>query len=261
MFHVRFMISSRRILGIQFFNGDVDEALASMDRRGGLLIAPSGTCFARLREDEMYRRAVLGADVAIADSGLMVLLWRLLRGQKISRISGLKYLKHLLRKLKTEGTREIFWVLPSERARRKLFEWSRREPFPTASKNCYVAPRYGLEIEDRNLLSLLEQNRPSHVIIAIGSGAQEKLGYYLRENSSYRPAIHCIGAALGFLTGDQFAIPDWVDRLYLGWLLRLMTQPHRFVPRLVRGLELPWLIWKYGENLPPLGQKPVVTDE
>jgi N-acetylglucosaminyldiphosphoundecaprenol N-acetyl-beta-D-mannosaminyltransferase len=249
------MLSACQILGISFFNGDVDEALASMDRRGGLLIAPSGTCFARLREDEMYRRAVVAAEVAIADSGLMVLLWRLLRRQKIGRISGLKYLKHLLRKLKTEGTREIFWVLPSERARRKLFEWSRREPFPTASKNCYVAPRYGLEIEDRNLLLLLEQNRPSHVIIAIGSGAQEKLGYYLRENSSYRPAIHCIGAALGFLTGDQFAIPDWADRLYLGWLLRLMTQPHRFVPRLVRGLELPWLIARYGNALPPLRSK------
>src|SRR5205809_513395 len=252
------MLSACQILGISFFNGDVNEALALMDRRGGFLIAPSGTCFARLREDEVYRRAVVAADLAIADSGLMVLLWRLLRRQKIGRISGLKYLKHLLRKLKTEGTREIFWVVPSERARRKLFEWSRREPFPTASKNCYVAPRYGLEIEDRNLLSLLEQNRPSHVIIAIGSGAQEKLGYYLRENSSYRPAIHCIGAALGFLTGDQFAIPDWADRLYLGWLCRLVAQPRVFIPRLSRAVELPLLIWKYGEKLPPLrsgGQK------
>src|SRR5437867_9833687 len=129
------MASSSRILGIQFFDGDVDEALASMDRRGGFLVAPSGTCFARLREDEVYRRAVVAADLAIADSGLMVLLWRLLRRQKIGRISGLKYLKHLLCKLKGEGVGEIFWVLPSERVWRKLFEWSRREPFPIASKN------------------------------------------------------------------------------------------------------------------------------
>jgi N-acetylglucosaminyldiphosphoundecaprenol N-acetyl-beta-D-mannosaminyltransferase len=255
------MVSACQILGIYFFNGDVDEALASMDRRGGFLIAPSGTCFARLREDEVYRRAVLAADLAIADSGLMVLLWRLLRREKIGRISGLKYLKHLLRKLQGERAGEIFWVLPSERARQKLFQWSRRESFPTASKNCYVAPRYGLKIEDQNLLSLLEQNRPSQVIIAIGSGAQEKLGHYLRENSSYRPAIHCTGAALGFVTGEQIPIPDWADRLRLGWLLRLITQPHRLIPRLTRGLELPWLIWKYGENLPPLGPRSVVTDE
>lgn len=257
----RCSFSTVQVLGIQFFNGDVDEALASMYRRGGFLIAPSGTCFARLREDEVYRRAVLAADLAIADSGLMVLLWRLLRREKIGRISGLKYLKHLLRKLKGERAGEIFWVLPSEGARQKLFQWSRWELFPIASKTCSVAPRYGMEIEDRNLLSLLEQNHPSHIIIAIGSGPQEKLGYYLRENLSYRPAIHCTGAAVGFITGDQIPIPDWADRLYLGWLLRLLTQPHRFVPRLIRGLELPWLIWKYGESLPPLGRRSVVTNK
>src|SRR5438552_5907136 len=255
------MSATTQILGISFFNGDVDEALASMDQRGGFLIAPSGTCFTRLREDEVYRRAAVAADLAIADSGLMVLLWRLLRREKIRRISGLKYTKHLLHKVKAEGTEEIFWVLPNERARQKIFEWSRREAFPIASKNCYIAPRYGVEIEDRNLLSLLEQNRPSHVIIAIGSGAQEKLGHYLRENLSYRPAIHCIGSALGFVTGEQISIPDWADRLYLGWLLLLMTQPHRFIPRLSRALDLPWLIWKYGENLPPLGRRSVDTGQ
>ena len=247
------MAPSAQILGIRFFNGNVDEAIALMSQHRGFLIAPSGTCLARLRDDERYRRAVVVADMALPDSGLMVLLWRLLQREKISRISGLKYLKHLLRKLKGEGAGEIFWVLPSERARQKLFRWSHRDAFPTASKNCYVAQQYNLEVEDQNLLGLVEKQRPGHVIIAIGSGAQEKLGYYLRENLSFRPVIHCTGAALGFLTGEQIPIPDWADRLYLGWLLRLMSQPHRFGPRLIRGLELPWLIWKYGDRLPPLG--------
>src|SRR6266480_5215120 len=173
-----------------------------MIRRGGFLIAPSGTCFARLREDEPYRRAVLAADLAIADSGLMVVLWRLLKRQNVHRISGLKYLKHLLRNLKGEGT-EVFWILPSERARQKLVDWSQREVFSINRENSYVAPRYGSDVEDRDLLALIERNRVSNVIIAIGSGAQEKLGFYLRENLSYRQAIHCTGAALGFITGDQ----------------------------------------------------------
>jgi len=246
------MISSRQILGLRFFNGDVDEAVASMFRDGGLLVAPSGTCFARLREDIMYRRAVLAADLAIADSGLMVLLWRLLRRQNVERISGYKYLKHLLGRLKGEGKRDVFWVLPTKRAEQKLLDWARGAAFPTTTGNCYVAPRYGSEVEDRNLVALIEQRRPAHVIIAIGSGAQEKLGYYLRENLSYRPAIHCTGAALGFITGDQTAIPSWADRFYLGWFFRLLAQPRTFIPRLSRALELPWLIWKYGEKLPPM---------
>jgi exopolysaccharide biosynthesis WecB/TagA/CpsF family protein len=246
------MIPTSQILGIQFFNGNVEEVVRLMFQRSGLLVAPSGTCFARLREDEQYRRALVSADLAIADSGLMVLVWRLLRHQKIRRISGLKYLQQLLAKLRGEPNTEIFWVLPSELARQKLLDWSRREAFAVKIDNCYVAPQYGLEIEDRDLLALIEERRPAHVLIAIGSGRQEKLGYYLRENLSYRPAIHCIGAALGFITGDQIRIPGWADRVYLGWLVRLFSQPHRFIPRLSRAHKLPWLIWRYGEKMPPL---------
>ena len=117
------MTPTRQILGIQFFNGSVDEAVALMFRDGGLLVAPSGTCFARFREDETYRRALLAADLVIADSGLMVVLWRFLQRENIQRISGLKYLKHLLGRLKGEGTVEVFWVLPSKRGRQKLLAW------------------------------------------------------------------------------------------------------------------------------------------
>ena len=246
------MTPARQILGIRFFNGDVDEAVQSMVQRGGFLIAPSGTCFARLREDERYRRAVLTADLAIADSGLMVALCHLFRRQRLQRISGLKYLKHLLATLKAARTGGVFWILPNERAAQKLLDWSGREALTISVEDCHVAPRYETEVGDPNLLALIERRHPAQVIIGIGSGAQEKLGHYLREHLSYRPAIHCIGAALGFLTGDQIAIPDWADRVFLGWLWRLFAQPRTFVPRLSRGLELPWLLWKYGEKLPPM---------
>jgi exopolysaccharide biosynthesis WecB/TagA/CpsF family protein len=244
------MTPTRQILGLRFFNGDVDEAVAFIHRHGGYLVAPSGTCFARLRNDESYRRAMLSADLAIADSGLMVLTWRLLRREKIQRISGLKYLKRLLTKLNREENARLFWILPNKPARQKLLDCFRRELFSVKSDDCYVAPRYGLEVEDRHLLALIEKRQPAHIVIAIGSGPQEKLGHYLCENLSYRPAIHCTGAALGFITGDQITIPDWADRFFLGWFFRLIAQPQIFIPRLTRGLALPWLIWKYGEKIP-----------
>ena len=102
------------------------------------------------------------------------------------------------------------------------------------------------------MLALVEQRQPRNVIIAIGNGPQEKLGVYLRDHLSYRPAIHCIGAALGFLTGDQVAIPNWADRFYLGWLLRLFAQPRIFIPRLTRAAALPWMLLKFGRELPSL---------
>jgi Teichoic acid biosynthesis proteins len=112
-----------------------------------------------------------------------------------------------------------------------------------------------LEIDDRHLLALVEEHRPARRRDRDRRRPQEKLGHYLRENLSYRPAIHCTGAALSFITGDQVVIPDWADRFYLGWLWRLFAQPRIFIPRLARALELPWLIWKYGENLPLFREK------
>jgi N-acetylglucosaminyldiphosphoundecaprenol N-acetyl-beta-D-mannosaminyltransferase len=246
------MPATQQILGLRFFDGNIDEAIELMFRHGGFLVAPSGTCFARLRRDAPYREAMTHADLAIPDSGAMVLLWRILRGQKIQRISGLKYLQHLSARFFADKTKSVFWIVANEAAREKTVRWLGANQFPSADVDLYIAPRYGVTIEDRELLAKIDHRRPTHVVIGIGSGPQEKLGHFLRDHLPYRPAIHCLGAALGFLTGDQIKIPDWADRFYLGWLLRLSAQPHIFIPRLTRALELPWLIIKYGEKLPPL---------
>jgi len=247
------MPATQQILGLHFFDGDADEAVALMFKQGGFLVAPSGTCFARLRRDAAYRQAMTQADLVIPDSGAMVLFWRALNGRKIKRISGLKYLQRLTARFFADKATNVFWILPSEAAREKTMVWLGSNQFPFADANLYVAPRYGSTgIEDHELLAKIETQRPEHIVIGIGSGPQEKLGYFLRDHLPYRPAIDCVGAALGFLTGDQVAIPDWADRYYLGWLLRLIAQPHVFVPRFARALELPWLIIRYGEDLPPL---------
>jgi N-acetylglucosaminyldiphosphoundecaprenol N-acetyl-beta-D-mannosaminyltransferase len=242
----------QQILGINFSLGQADQLIAQLAVSGGLMVAPSAPGMVRLTDDDPYRRAMLATDIAIPDSGLMVLMWQLLRRQKMERLSGFKYLKQLLAALKRDSSSEIFWVLPSARSQEKLFEWAQRESFPLKIDNCYIAPRYAVEVEDRHLLELIAQRRPRHVLVAIGSGPQEKLGHFLIERLDYRPAIHCIGAALGFITGDQTAIPDWADRFYLGWLLRFLAQPRLFAPRVLMSLKLPGLMIRYGENLPPL---------
>jgi exopolysaccharide biosynthesis WecB/TagA/CpsF family protein len=242
----------QQILGVRFFDGAVDGAVEAMCRGGGLLVVPAGPALVAIQYDEAYRKALTNADLAIADSGFMVLLWRILRRKSIARISGLAYLKRLLELLSVRESGQIHFVLPSENARIKAVTWLKSRDFRCEPENFYVAPRYGLSVEDRLLAETLNTRRPNHVVIGLGGGVQEKLGLYLRDTLDYRPAIHCIGAALGFLTGDQKPIPDWADRLYLGWLLRLARNPRRYFRRFWTAHELPGLIMKYGEKLPPM---------
>ena len=248
-------MSTEQILGIKFFSGEVDRAIDLMSERGGFLVAPSGACFARLRRDEIYRKAMLNADVVIPDSGAMVLLWSLFGGRKLTRVSGLKYLHCLSDKFFAERHNDVFWVVPSEKARGTTGRWLDQNNFRFSSDDFYVAPIYGPVVEDRRLVDQIHNRKPRHVVIGIGSGPQEKLGHYLREHLNYRPAIHCIGAALAFLTGDQPPIPMWADRCYLGWLLRLLRQPRVFGPRYLSALNLPWLLLRYRQEMPPLRSK------
>jgi UDP-N-acetyl-D-mannosaminuronic acid transferase (WecB/TagA/CpsF family) len=248
--------STVQILGLRFFDGSVDEVATIISRNGGVLIVPAAPALVRLQNDSIYREAVVRADAAIPDSGLMVLTWALLGGKRLQRISGLAYLQRLLIEPRFGNNGQTFFVLPSESAQVKLLGWSGREGRAITSDDCYVAPQYDLKVEDRRLLEFVRARKPRHIVIAIGNGPQEKLGIFLRDNLDFRPAIHCIGAALGFLTGDQVAIPRWADRLYLGWLLRLFAQPRIFVPRLARAAKLPWLLMRYRAELPPvIGRK------
>lgn len=242
----------QQILGIRFFDGTVAEAVDQALEKRGLVVAPSGTCFERLTEDAVYRTAMTQADLVLPDSGFMVLLWRLLHGRRIARISGLAYLQELLRRPDLKENGAVLWILPDEEARSKAMRWLENHGFATAPDDYYVAPLYGSRVEDPSLAGRISTRQPRHVVIALSGGVQEKLGFYLREHAGYRPAIHCIGAALGFITGYQIAIPAWADRLYLGWLLRLLSNPQRFLPRAMSAFALPGLIVRHGGSLPPL---------
>jgi N-acetylglucosaminyldiphosphoundecaprenol N-acetyl-beta-D-mannosaminyltransferase len=114
----------------------------------------------------------------------------------------------------------------------------------------YVAPFYRGVFEDPILAGTIERLRPSHVVMGVGGGVQEPLGLYLKRNLSYLPAIHCIGAAIGFLTGEQVRIPVWTDLLGLGWLWRTVSDPRRFLPRYWEARHLAELMFLYGERSP-----------
>ncbi len=194
------------------------------------------------------------ADLVIADSGFVVLLWRLITGRRVTRISGFAYLKTLLQHPTLRETGACLWVVPTEIAREKAQQFLLRLGIPVARDDFYVAPTYATPVEDNVLLEVVRRHRSPHIVVAVGGGTQDKLGLFLKTNAGYLPAIHCIGAALGFLTDDQITIPDWADRVYLGWFFRFFAQPRIFIPRLTRALTLPALIIKYREELPPLVQ-------
>src|SRR5437762_10284552 len=202
---------THQILGIKFFGGTSREAVAEITRTGGLLVAPAAPSMINLCRDEDYRQALLAADLAIADSGFMVLLWKLFTGEGVPRISGLEHVKRLLEHESVRQPGSVLWVIATEASRDKLLEFlsgervrprvpvtapTRHELHPApdfapplsdvsmsvvsvSKPKIYIAPKYGRPVQDETLLGLVRQIRPQHIVIAVGGGVQDKLGLYL----------------------------------------------------------------------------------
>ncbi len=247
------------ILGVRYLVGDAGAAVAWALGRRGLVVAPSGPNLAAMDRDPAYARAVMAADLAVTDSGLMLALWAVSRGRLLPRVSGLGFLRALLAHADFARERTL-WVVPGEREGASIRSWLTCHGLQPGSN--YVAPMYARGpggLFDPELLAQIERERPGCVFLCISGGVQEKLGHWLRDHLSYRPAIICIGAAIAFITGEQASISPRADRWALGWLLRCLRDPRRFVPRYAAALRLVPLLLRWGVRAP--GEKWKVTSD
>ncbi|HTX42983.1 MAG TPA: WecB/TagA/CpsF family glycosyltransferase [Acidobacteriaceae bacterium] len=234
---------------MQFYAGDVHGAVEQV-RQGGLLVVPAAPALKDLVADVPYREALLNADVAITDSALMVMVWNLMERDSVRRISGLSYLRALLRLDEVRAPGNTFWIMAGETSSKRNLRWLSGHGIAIPESCVWLAPMYGAEIDDPGLLTAIRNQRPKHIVITLGGGTQERLGLYLKRNLDYLPAIHCIGAAIAFLSGDQVRIPRWADRFYLGWLFRCVSAPSRYVPRYWAARKLLPLIVRYRSEMP-----------
>ena len=102
----------------------------------------------------------------------------------------------------------------------------------------YIAPHYKKKITDILLLSFIKKYKPRYIIINIGGGTQEPLAIYLRKNIKFKISIMCTGAAIAFMTGEQAPINKLIDKIYLGWLLRIVWDPKLYLGRILKSFKI-----------------------
>jgi N-acetylglucosaminyldiphosphoundecaprenol N-acetyl-beta-D-mannosaminyltransferase len=245
------MTTPVRILGLDFFQGSVGEAVRTA-ASGGLVVAPSGPGLATLPDDAVYRAALTAADVCLLDSGLLAGLWESKHLRKLDRISGYNFLVEFLKLPDLAQPGATLWVAPTEEAASHTRQWLAKDRgLIVPAEAWHVAPQYDvIDVKDEVLLKLVLSRQPRFIFIGVGGGPQEKLGAWLKSKLNYRPAILCTGAAIAFLTGEQARIPAWADQARLGWLLRCLHDPRRFIPRYWQARKLVSVYRHWGEQLP-----------
>ena len=203
----------------------------------GLFVFPAGPALASIQKSNEYYKSIQKADFVFFDSGFFVLLLKFFKNINVNKFSGYKFLNLFFSYLKNNRKKSVFCIDPNLK-----FSKSNKSFFKNLGVKKiynYLAPKYNSKnLIDKKLLKLLKKAKPDFILTNIGGGNQEILGLYLKKNLKFKTTILCTGGAISFFTRDQAPINSFIDKFYLGWLVRLIFNPFVFLKRYVFGLRL-----------------------
>ncbi len=222
--------------GVKFYDFSFSQIIKKLNKNGGVLVAPAASALVNIDNDKEYYKALKNSDVAILDSGFFCILWRIFKKQRLNKFSGYLFLKKLIKYLSNKNFNilTIDPTLDDSEQNKKLLK---KEGIKHV--NSYVAPMYlKNNIKDQKLLKKIKKTKPKFIIINIGGQTQEVLGIYIKKKIKQKINIICTGAAIAFMTKRQAPINDFIDKYYLGWLLRLIYGPKNVVIRILKSFLL-----------------------
>ena len=219
------------------FNNIYDKNFKKYIVKKGLFVFPAGPALASISHSNEYYDSIRKADLVFFDSGFFVLLLKLFKNISVNKFSGYKFLNLFFNHLKKNKNKSVFCIDPNLKFCKSNKNFLKKLGVKKVYN--YLAPNYEIKnFSDRKLLNKIKKVNPDFILTNIGGGKQEILGLYLKKNLKTKTTILCTGAAISFFTRDQAPINSLIDKLYLGWFLRLIFNPFVFLKRYLYGLKL-----------------------
>jgi N-acetylglucosaminyldiphosphoundecaprenol N-acetyl-beta-D-mannosaminyltransferase len=218
---------------IKFYSGNYDQIKKEFDK-GGVLVAPAASALANIDSDKQYYTSLKNSKIAILDSGFFCILLRIFKFKKVKKLSGFLFLKTFLDNFNNQ--QKILFIDPSKKSNILNLKFLRSKKI--INFKTYIAPNYNKRFIDIKLIKLINNYKPKYIIINIGGGSQEPLAIYIDKNIKYKASIMCTGAAIAFMTGEQAPINKVIDKVYLGWLTRIIWDPKLYLGRILKSFKI-----------------------
>ncbi|NIM06955.1 MAG: WecB/TagA/CpsF family glycosyltransferase [Armatimonadetes bacterium] len=198
------------------------------------------------------RRAYTRASLVLPDSFYVVLASRLLGKPLRGRVMGSALFPAFCREAATSGLRPFILGGAPGSAERAVQVLNERFPGLQFAGTC-LAPAVSLDDDERNRAIAQEVKDAGADVVFVAFGAPKQEIWIARYLEFMGGVVAVgIGAAIDFVAGLQHAPPDWVQRMGLGWLDRLIHNPRRLARRyLFRDPLFLWLLLRqriFGET-------------
>jgi N-acetylglucosaminyldiphosphoundecaprenol N-acetyl-beta-D-mannosaminyltransferase len=194
------------------------------------------------RQDPEFRRALLDADIVLADGVGVTIAGRLLHRNLGPRITGLDFFRSMQASLVEGGKVRVAFFGSSNEVLQRLVARVAAD-HPAVEVVAAISPPYGTwsDADNEHFLAALNAARPDVVWVGMTAPRQEKWVAKNRHRLNV-PVIASVGAVFDYFAGTIRRAPDWVCRAGLEWLYRLAGEPRRLWRRtLVSAPHFMWL--------------------
>ncbi len=180
-------------------------------------------------EDEAYRSVQNGGIMAIPDGGPLSAVGRRRGYPQMERVTGPDYMREILKISPERGYRHYFYGSTEEtleKLRRRIMA-----DYPGIQIAGMYSPPFRpmAEEEDATLIKEINRANPDFLWVALGAPKQEK--WMAAHQGRVDGLMIGVGAGFDYLAGNIQRAPEWMQRLNLEWLYRLVQEPGRLFKR------------------------------
>lgn len=200
-----------------------------------------------LQKNAAFRAAYKGAALVLADGNPIVWASKLLGKPLPETVTGSDLVPAVMRAYASAGTTlKVFLLGAGPGVAEKAAENIKKDMPHVDVAGCY-SPPFGFEknpAETEKIIGLVNAVRPQLLVIGLGAPKQE---LWVCQNAArlHTDLAICAGAVIDFMAGEKPRAPEWMRKLALEWLHRMLSEPKRLAARYAKGaIVFPWLVLK-----------------
>lgn len=192
--------------------------------------------------DDDYRKIQNGAVMALPDGGPLSQYSREKGYQTAQRVTGPDLMKEIRARSAEKGWRNYFYGSTQETLdmlRKKI-----EERYPGAPIAGMMSPPFRelTPQEDAEIVRKINKTKPDFVWVGLGAPKQER--WMAAHDGRVHALMVGVGAAFDYEAGNIKRAPQWMQKMNLEWLYRLLQDPKRLFKRYFE-TNTKFLLWKW----------------
>ena len=226
------------VMGLKFDSVTMDEALSRAEAllrgdKAAYVVTPNAEIAYEALHDVQLREMLNGADLMLPDGAGVVLASKLLRTPVKQKVAGVDFAAGLLGILERNG--ESLYLLGGKPGIGELAAQKMLEAHPQL-RIAGIADGYFRD--EAPVIEKINASGADALFVCLGAPKQERF-MVQHQQELHVHLMAGLGGSLDAFAGTVQRAPEWMIRLNLEWLYRLIREPKRFR----RMLRLPKYLW------------------